>query len=303
MARLMAPVGLFTIICGYLSARLQSREHFSFSITEAIPAAVIALFVLSPFAMSSTTRLAAGTLIGFLLQLVVLLAMVQGESSMVGTAAIRLAHRSGEWRSLYRSVLVMLAAQAMLGFTIPLDQAFAARLGPGAIATLGYANRLVFLATNFGAVVLARALLPVLSGAVVKGDLRLGAHQARQWAFLLLGLGAVGALGIWMVSDWAVALVFERGAFGAEDSAKVASALRMGALQLPFYFGGLALVQWLAALGRYSALLVIAALGLATKLVLNILLVPGFGLEGIMLASAAMYALSFLCQMRAAQIS
>jgi O-antigen/teichoic acid export membrane protein len=55
-------------------------------------------------------------------------------------------------------------------------------------------------------------------------------------------------------------------------------------------------VQWLAALGRYSTLLLIACVALALKLTMNFLLVPIFGLQGLMIATAAMYALSFAWQ-------
>src|SRR5206468_2061745 len=42
MSRQMAPVALFTLLGGYLSARLQSRERFAYSATEAIPSILIA---------------------------------------------------------------------------------------------------------------------------------------------------------------------------------------------------------------------------------------------------------------------
>jgi peptidoglycan biosynthesis protein MviN/MurJ (putative lipid II flippase) len=300
MSRSMAPVALLTIIGGYLTARLQARERFAYSVTEAVPSATIALFAVVPGSMSGAPRLIWGTLTGFLLQTLILLSMVHKRGGSI--ERIRIRHRSNEWRSLYRSVVVMTAAQALLAVTIPVDQAFAARLGPGAVATLGYASRTVSLVTAFGAVVLARALLPVLSGAAAAGDLRLGCRQARQWSGLLLACGGIAALLIWLLSDFAVGILFQRGAFTGEDTHMVSAVLRIGALQLPFYFAGLAIVQWIAALGRYSTLLIVACVGLATKIAVNLLLVPLLGLQGIMLGTAAMYAISFLLQFRAAAV-
>jgi len=76
----------------------------------------------------------------------------------------------------------------------------------------------------------------------------------------------------------------------------VAHVLRFGVIQVPFVFAGLAMVQWIAARGLYSALLWISCGALAVKLLLNVLLVSRFGLAGLMSATAAMYAFSFVCQ-------
>jgi peptidoglycan biosynthesis protein MviN/MurJ (putative lipid II flippase) len=252
------------------------------------------VFVLTSTTAGAGTRLVWGTIIGYALQTLVLAAMIR--LSGLGLGSLRLRHRSGRWSSIYGAVLIMAAAQIVLALAIPIDQAFAARLDTGSVATLGYANRIVILATGFGAVVLARALLPVLAAAVAAGDLDLGARQARQWAWLLTIVGSLAAAIIWALAGWGVATIFERGAFTSRDSAAVAHLLRFGALQLPFYFGGLALVQWIAAKGRYSALLAIAAVALLSKLVMNFVLVPTLGLEGIMISTVVMYAVSFACQ-------
>jgi peptidoglycan biosynthesis protein MviN/MurJ (putative lipid II flippase) len=294
MSRQMAPLPMLIIVVGYLSARLQARERFAYSVTEALPGATIAVFVLTSTTAGAGTRLVWGTIIGYALQTLVLAAMIR--LSGLGLGSLRLRHRSGRWSSIYGAVLIMAAAQIVLALAIPIDQAFAARLDTGSVATLGYANRIVILATGFGAVVLARALLPVLAAAVAAGDLELGARQARQWAWLLTVVGSLAAAIIWALAGWGVATIFERGAFTSRDSAAVAHLLRFGALQLPFYFGGLALVQWIAAKGRYSALLAIAAVALVSKLVMNFVLVPTLGLEGIMISTVVMYAVSFACQ-------
>jgi murein biosynthesis integral membrane protein MurJ len=298
MSREMAPVALLMIVVGYLSARLQSRERFAYSVTEALPAVTIALLVIVPLAHGGPERLIWGTLIGFLLQALVLGAMTRRFSG--GLGGLRLRHRSPEWRTLYGSLLVMAAGQVVFASTIPIDQAFAARLGQGAVATLGYANRIIILISGFGAVVLARALLPVLSRTLADGSYELGGRQARQWVWLLMVVGVAIAAAVWLLASWGVSVVFERGAFTPRDSEAVAHVLRFGALQIPFYFAGLTCVQWLAARGRFASLLVSACLAVVLKVVMNFLLVKSFGLAGIMMATAAMYAFSFACMYFAA---
>ena len=150
------------------------------------------------------------------------------------------------------AVLLMVAGQFLITASIPIDQGFAARLGEGAVASLGYANRIITLFSGLATIVVGRALLPVLSGAVADGDLALGRRHALQWSALLFGASAIGAAILWAASPEIVRLLFQRGAFTAAASAEVSRIVRWGLLQLPFYFAGIALVQWYAATGRFG---------------------------------------------------
>ena len=292
MARYMSPVALFSIWIGYLSARLQSRERFAYTVTEAIPAIVIALFIADVVQIGGLAPLVWGTIVGFLFQAVVLSGMVQRNDLGMGSYSLR--HRSLEWRSLFASGAIMVIAQTVLALSIPIDQAFAARIGEGAVATLGYANRIAILITGFATVVLARALLPVLSRTIAEGERTLAARQARQWAGLLFVFGALAAFVVWFLAEWGVGIAFERGAFTHDDTEAVASVLQFAALQLPFYFAGLALVQLYAAAGRFTALLMITSCGLAVKIGANAAFVPFVGIEGLMLSTTFMYLTTFV---------
>jgi peptidoglycan biosynthesis protein MviN/MurJ (putative lipid II flippase) len=190
---------------------------------------------------------------------------------------------------IYGSFLIMGIGQLLITAANPVDQAFAARIGEGAVATLGYANRIVVLFMGLATVIVGRALLPVLSEAVADGNFDLGRRQATQWAVLLLVFSTIGALLLWIVAPVLIELVFERGAFGARATHEGASILRFGTLQLPLYFGGIALVQWYAATGRFSELFALNVIALVVKVACNLLLVPMLGLSGIMISTAVMY--------------
>jgi putative peptidoglycan lipid II flippase len=295
MAAQLSPVAFLATVGGYLSARLQARERFAYSFAEAVPALSVALFVLLAPGPGRSALLVWGTLAGYAAQALWLADLTRRADPPVARLSFR--HGAPDWRLVYMPLLVMAAGQLVLTVTNPVDLAFAARLGEGAIATLGYANRIVSLIVGFGSVVVARALLPVLSGAAADGEHELGSRQARQWALLLVVLGSIVVAVGWPIAPMAVSLVFERGAFGPEDSLAVARALRFGLLQLPFFFGGLALVQWIAASGRYGVLLAVACLALVVKITMNLLLIHPLGLAGLMAATAGMYAVSFLGQL------
>lgn len=290
IARSIAPVAFCILACGYFSSRLQSRERFIYSVTEAAPAMAIAAFLLLPVGLNGAVPLIVGTLVGYALQLLILGRMVQHGDAPLGRLSFL--HRSEEWRSLYAALSLMVIAQLMITLTTPIDQAFAARLGEGAVATLGYATRLVTLLTALGSVVVGRALLPVLSNTVAEGSHKLGARQTLQWSAALGIAAAAGAAILWLAAPLMVRLLFQRGAFDATASAQVAHVLRFGLAQLPFYFAGMAMVQYYAATSRYRAILMITASALVLKLALNFALAPLLGVAGIALSTAAMYLLT-----------
>lgn len=295
MSLRLAPLALLTLMAGYFSIRLQARERYGYSFAEAIAALAITVALAAAPEDAAATPLIWGTLVGYLLQAVWLLHMTRQSDPPVGRVSLR--HHSAEWGLVYGSLLIMLVGQVLISVSTPIDQAFAASLGEGAIATLGYANRIVSLIVGFGSIIVARALLPVLSEVAASGDHALGRSQSAKWSWVLLVFGIGVAVVGWIVAPWAVALLFERGAFTGQASATVAEVLRFGLIQLPFYFGGLALVQWFAASARYDLLLYVAAVAIAVKIGLNFLLVGSLGMAGIMAATAGMYATSYLVQL------
>lgn len=288
----MLPIAFLTVLIGYFNVRLQAREHHVFSVTEIAPSLLVAILIAVAPAEWRSAPLVWGSVFGIGLQVLWLGWMTRRLPEGFGRIVFRRTHP--EWRPLYSSLLILGAGQILSTITIPLDQAFAAHLGEGAVATYGYANRVLGLITTFGTVVIARALLPVLSGAVADENRRGGVAQARFWGLLCLILGMVSALVGWVVAPTAISLLFQRGAFTGDNAASVAQVLRYGLTQLPFYFGGLAIIQWFAAARRYEVILAAAAAGLVSKVILNFALYERLGLPGLSLATAGMYASSFL---------
>jgi peptidoglycan biosynthesis protein MviN/MurJ (putative lipid II flippase) len=187
----------------------------------------------------------------------------------------------------------MLVGQALMSLTTIVDQFFAAHLGTGAIATLSYANRILTLILGLGAMVVSRATLPIFSKAQAQGGGQM--HRvAGQWAGLLFGLGVVAMLGGWWLASWGVRLFFERGAFTGDDAEVVAAVFRYGLPQLPFYFAGLVLVSLLVSKRRYRAISVIGVFNLVVKIVFSALMVPYFGVSGLMISTTIMLGISCL---------
>lgn len=255
------------------------------NLLEATPAAIIVLALFAAPA-SGPWALVAGTVVGMALQLALGMLLQAPERRVVRPS---LDFRSPHWRVLAASVGVVLLSQAMTGVTSVFDQLWAADLGSGANAALGYAGRLTSLAATLGATAVARATLPVFARLGVEAP-EAQARMARQWSAVMGGLGLVAVVVGWAAAPFAVELLFQRGAFTAEDTQLVTEVLRYSLIQLPFYFSSMVLVQQLASNGRFSAFLKIGLINLVTKVAALAVLAPTLGLAGIALSTAVMYA-------------
>lgn len=288
-----APAALLTLVTGISAARLRAHERHINTLLDSVPAVVILVWVLLAGVVTDVGPLMWGTLVGYLIQSVWLLWLAARADGMWGRP--RLAWSAHQWPDLVKAAGVMLLGQVAMSFVGPIDQYTAANLGANANATLGYASRLLSLVLGIGAASVGRAALPVLADIQSRGDAVRARSMALKWSVLMLAAGAVATLVGWILAPWGVALLFERGAFTAQDTVSVAHVLRWGLLQLPFYFGVLVLVQLLASQNRYRIMAIIAFANFGLKAVMNFVLAPSMGAAGIMLATSLMYALSYIC--------
>jgi peptidoglycan biosynthesis protein MviN/MurJ (putative lipid II flippase) len=281
---LLLPLGVLIALC---SAWMLAAGWHANTLAEGVPALAIALAVLA--GDGGVAALVIGSVAGFALHLACLALPLAARGAI---ALPRFALRSPAWRGFGCSFAVLLAGNALMSLVDLIDLWFAAHLGAGALATLSYATRVLALLLGLGGTAIARATLPVFSSAPAS---RSGAVHALalRWVAIMLAAGACALAAVWALAPLAIRLLFQRGAFQAQDTAAVAAVLRYGALQLPFYFGALVLVSSLVARGRHRAVALGAMLNLPVKAAANLLLAPRLGLPGIALATGVMYLFSF----------
>ncbi|MEZ2354103.1 murein biosynthesis integral membrane protein MurJ [Caballeronia sp. RCC_10] len=287
MMLVMAPVGVLIMVENAYSTRLQSRERHIVTLLDSLPAVMTLLLVLLISVGNAMVPLMYGAVLGYA-------AMVALLSPLAGKVNGRysrpsLTFNSRHWRPTFRAVRVFMWGQLVVCCTPALDQYFAARFGDGAIATLGYANRLFGLIASMGALAIAQGTLPVLSD-IVGRDVAKGRRTAIQWSVLMLGAGTLCALVIYPLAPWMVQVVYQRGAFTAANTAVVADLIRCSLLQLPFYFASLVMMNLLAVEKRYKGMAIVTALGFLVKLGGNVALVHWLGMPGILVATGVMHA-------------
>lgn len=283
---LLAPLSVLTSL---FSAWMLAAGRHANTLLESVPALVL-LLALLVFSGGGVEPLVWGTLVGFTFHLASLFVLFvrRGEIEMP-----RLTRHSPQWSEFWRGFGIMLVGQALMSLTSIVDQFFAAHLGTGAIATLNYANRILSLILGMGAMVVSRATLPVFSRAQAEGGRQLHSLSA-YWTRLMFALGVVAMIVAWWLASWGVKLLFERGAFTAVDTEIVAEVFRYGLPQLPFYFASLVLVSLLVSQRKYYVITVIGALNLVVKISSNLLIVPYFGIGGLMISTSVMLGVSCL---------
>lgn len=159
---------------------------------------------------------------------------------------------------------------------------FATHLPAGTVSHLFYADRLIQLPLGIVGVALATALLPALSRTVRQGAL---VHEALNRALeLALLLALPAAVGLALLAQPIVTVLFQRGAFDPAASLATAQILAVLALGLPAQVLAKVLAPGFFACEDTATPVRVAALALAVNVVAALLLAPALGHVGLALA-------------------
>ncbi len=170
------------------------------------------------------------------------------------------------------------------------DQALAASLSSGSVAVLSYGSKIVGSLVGLGMAALEVAALPYFAMLAGKGDLRSTQHTIRTYAVLVLVATIPLTLILSVFSEPVIKILFQRGAFTAEDTALVAGVQTYWALQLPFYSLMMLGFRALSASGRNSILARISLFNAVLNAILGYALSGAMLVKGIALATAISFA-------------
>ncbi|MDP5238384.1 lipid II flippase MurJ [Uliginosibacterium sp. 31-16] len=289
MLRTLALVVPFGLVSSLLASWMLAAGRHLNTLLEAVPSLLLLLALL--VAGSRVEVLVWGTIAGFVCQ-TVFFSVLLGRGA--GLARPRLSLRAPLWVDFRRGLGIMIFGQALTALLPMLDQFFCGSLGEGAISTLGYASRIMALILGLGATSLGRASLPVLSAMVAGGgDLRGGLLR---WTAMIVAAGALLALLAALFAPVGVQVLFERGAFSAQDTRQVSEVLRWSLLQLPVYFLSTFFSMVLAARQQHGVIVAITAAAIVAKCLAYLALVDWLGVRGVVLSSAVMYGVVVVLQ-------
>lgn len=278
-----------SILSSLFSAWMLSSGRHANTLLESIPALTI-LTALLILPHNGTTPLVWGTLAGYIFHM----SSLAGLLAWKGQVDLpRFTSHSPHWITFWQGFGVLLVGNTLMSFITIVDQFFAVHFGAGVIATLSYSNRVLALIIGLGATAVSRATLPVFSKIKSQEGEQLQ-PVAMLWVRLMFVLGLFAMVISWWLAPWVIKLLFERGAFTANNTATVTEVFRYGLMQLPFYFSCLVLVSLLASRRRHKLIAIGAGINLFIKVGANYLLAPLMGVNGVVTATAIMYMGSFI---------
>ncbi len=288
MAVLLLPAGVCNGLIAFQSAVLNARRSFVIpALAVPLNAVAVSLAVLFFGDRVGVFSIVYGSFAGAAAGL-----LVVGIAAVQNGVKLRLVRTF--WIPSVRRT-VRLAAPLLVGVvatfgTIFVDRAMASTLGPGSIASLGYADKVVKIpeAVIMGA--LPVVLFPYLSQSASVGDSRdLRTVSTLGLTLMVIVLVPVTAFCVTLSSPL-VELLFQRGRFDHAAAQLTAGALAAYALGLTFNGLGYVFPRILLALEKNHVIALLGCGNVVLKVIYNTLLIPRLGQAGIALGTSLMYA-------------
>jgi putative peptidoglycan lipid II flippase len=284
-ARLMLPYLAFAGPVTVMMALLNAQGRFALTafspllFNSALIAVMVALLLWRQDALFAALIVAATVGIAGLLQLLVLVA--RGGST---ATRLRISFDAEMRGFLGKAIPGMIASSSPQLLVIA--GAVIASASPSVVSWLYFANRLIELPLGLVGVAMGTVLVPEMSRALRGNDASAVTHAESRGLELAVGLALPATLGLMVLSEPVVRMLFEHGAFTAQDSAATAQALRWLALGLPAHVLIKALSPAFFAREDTLAPLLATSKGFLVAIVLAVALGHLFGAAGIAAAIA-----------------
>ncbi len=232
LIRLVSPAVWLASMAGVVMAVLYALQRFTFP-SMATAVYNLGVIVAAPLLASrlGVAALAVGVLLGNLAQL-----------ALMGWDLLRAGVRprwSMEWRNPALGKMLRLYGPIAGGmvvsmFQIALDRRLASGTGEQSIAWMANATTLQQMPLGLISVAISLAALPRLSQFHAAGEPDAYRRTLERGLQMVLLLILPAAVGLWLLGEPVVRLLFERGSFTAADTAQVAAALNIYLLGMLF---------------------------------------------------------------------
>lgn len=290
LARVVLPFLTLVAVAAALMGMLNALGHFF------IPAVSPATFNVASIVLVVALVPFAPTL-GVDPILIVAVATVVGGVTQIAIQWPPLAREGFRYRptidvrdeSLHRVLLLMGPGTIGLAATqinVFVNTILATGEGTGAVSWLDYAFRLMYLPIGLFGVSVATASTPAVSRLVAEGDLGRVRGTVAHAIGLMLLLNVPATVGLIVLADPIVRVIFERGSFTAADTAATAAALRFYAAGLLGYSVVRIVSPTFYALGRSRTPVMVSMASVVVNVALNLALVRVMGYRGLALGTS-----------------
>jgi putative peptidoglycan lipid II flippase len=290
LTRVMLPffplIAIAAAVMGMLNARhrffIPSLAPAMFNV--ATIACAVGLAPLMPrYGHEPIMAIAIGTLLGGLGQILLQWPLLRREGFRYRPI---LSFRDSNLREVLRLVLPGIAGVGAVQVNVLVNTFLATGEPPGSMSWLGYAFRLMYLPIGLFGVSIAIASLPHISRDAVAGDLAAIRQTVSRGLRMMLMLNVPATLGLIVLAEPIVALLYERNRFGPSDTAATAAALAFYAPGLVGYSAVKIASPTFYSLGDSRTPVTVSVLSVAVNLGLNLALVRVLSFRGLALGTA-----------------
>jgi putative peptidoglycan lipid II flippase len=301
LTRIMWPFILLVSLAALVMGMLNARNVFgmpamasSFFNLGSIVAGVVLGYWLDPhFGPRAILGLAIGTLIGGALQLAVQLPTLRREGYRYrpdlrwGDAGVR---------AILRLMGPSVIAASTTQVNVLVNSVFASELGDGPTFWLTVAFRLMQLPLGVFGVALGTVALPLLARMAATGNTAAFRSELARGMRLALLMTIPASIGLIVLAEPIISVLYQHGRFGAYETAESAGALRFYALGLCGYAALKVLVNAFYALDRRKTPMVVSFIAVGLNLLLNWVFTRelGWGHRGLAFSTACVASSNFL---------
>jgi len=237
-----------------------------------------------------TVGLAVGVLVGGIMQLLLQLPWLSREGM--------LPRFNFDWRNpaLKRIALIMIPSiygGAVYQVNVLVITLLASFLPNGSVSFLWYADRVNEFPLGLFAVAVATATLPTLSDHAADQNHQAFKETLNYGLRIALSESIPAMIGIWLLAEPIVRVLFQRGEFTAESTIGTAGALRMFAVGIPFITGVRNVVPAYYAMKDAKTPVIVATVALVVNAIASLVLMKYLSHMGLALSMAIASAANF----------
>src|SRR3984885_2761137 len=301
LTRIMYPFILLVSLAALVMGMLNSRGVFgipamasSFFNLGSIIAGVALGYWLDPhFGQRAILGLAIGTLIGGAMQLLVQLPSLRRAGY---TYHPDFAWKTPGVRSILRLMGPSVIAASTTQVNVLVNSVFASQLGDGPTFWLTVAFRLMQLPLGIFGVALGTVALPLLARIAASGDTPSFRRELARGMRLALLMTIPASVGLMVLAEPIISVLYQHGRFGAYETAESAGALRFYAIGLCGYAALKVLVNAFYAIDRRKTPMLVSFSAVALNLALTYFFTRerGWGPRGLALSTACVATSNFL---------
>ena len=289
--RSLLPFLVFYGLTFHLSTCLRAEKCFVLAaVAPLLPPITIMAGLLATGSSASVKTLAIGTNIGVVLQFLVLGFGLNRQRD--DRTKFCFTHWEPANRIVIGNAIPYLLGGLIMNAAVIIDQAMASWLQSGSVSILSYSDKVCGIVLALTATAASEAVFPYFAETVARREWHAVKKQLLQVTGLILLVAVPMALVLIVFAPQIVGLLFQRGSFSAEDTAKVAGVMRFAAMQIPFYIAGV-LASKVAVSLQATRFTVFASIGaMVCNAGFNWLLMQRMGVAGIALSTALVYLFS-----------